>query len=67
MSINQIQKAYKLVCDVFNCVPSDVMMVTANETSGDLEAALALGMKAQEIRGLNCPATIEELSDKLGC
>lgn len=36
--------AYTVVTDLFRCMPSEVLMVTANKTFGDLEAATLLGM-----------------------
>ena len=59
-------KAYLTVCEVLGCEPSDVMMVTANEQSGDLEAARALGMEAMLIRGEKGPKTIIELAELFG-
>lgn len=60
-------KAYQTVCEVLGVEPHEVLMVTANETSGDLEAPLKIGMKTMEIRGESGPATITELADLLGC
>lgn len=39
-------KAYLTVCEVMWVQPSEVLMVTANEKFGDIEAAEALGMRA---------------------
>ncbi len=58
-------KAYMTVCEVLNVEPKDVLMVTANETFGDLEASRALGMEAILIRGKEGPKTIIELADLL--
>lgn len=44
---------------------SDFMMVTANPTFGDVEAATELGMVPQVIRHENTPATIIELAESL--
>lgn len=60
-------KAYLTVCEVLGVEPKDVMMVTANETFGDLEAARALGMTPQLIRGTSPVPTITALADRLGC
>lgn len=57
-------KAYMTVCEVLDVQPADVLMVTANRTFGDLEAATALGMSAQLIREEGCPQTIIELAQK---
>ena len=43
-------RAYLHVCRVWNVSPAEVMMVTANRTFGDLEAAEMLGMQPQLIR-----------------
>jgi 2-haloacid dehalogenase len=43
-------KAYMTVCEVMGVEPSEVMMVTANEHFGDLEASAALGMTPMLIR-----------------
>lgn len=58
-------KAYLTVCEVLGCNPADVMMVTANKTFGDLEAAEALGMTPMLIRDGDGPKTIIELADML--
>jgi len=42
--------AYRVMCRVLDVHPSEVMMVTANESFGDLEASAALGMRPQLIR-----------------
>lgn len=46
-------KAYMTVCEVLNVIPSEVIMVTANEKFGDLEASAALGMTPILIRNEN--------------
>lgn len=43
-------KAYMTVCEVLDVKPEEVMMVTANEKFGDIEAAKALGMESVLIR-----------------
>lgn len=58
-------KAYMTVCEVMNVEPHEVMMVTANETFGDLEASAALGMTPQLIRGNGKYQTITELANVL--
>lgn len=45
--------AYLTICDLLDVQPSEIMMVTANEKFGDLEAAQRLGMWTTLIR---CPA-----------
>ncbi len=42
--------AYRLICDVTGCKPEEVLMVTANEHFGDLEAAQSLGMQSFLLR-----------------
>lgn len=59
-------KAYLTVCEVLIVEPKDVIMVTANEKFGDLEAATALGMQAILIRGQAGPKDIIELAEYLG-
>ena len=65
-------RAYLSVCIAYNVQPSEVLMVTANpklgkHDYGDVEAAQKLGMQAQLIRNPNCPQTIIELAEMLGC
>lgn len=60
-------KAYMTVCEVLDVAPENVLMVTANESFGDLEASRALGMQAQLIRGGDGPKTIIGLATMLGC
>lgn len=60
-------RAYMTVCDIFQCEPANVMMVTANKDFGDLEASAALGMTPMLIRNGDGPKTIIELAEQLGC
>lgn len=60
-------RAYLTVCEVLGVAPADVLMVTANKTFGDIEAATTLGMQAQLIRGDSGVPSITALADKLGC
>jgi 2-haloacid dehalogenase len=46
--------AYMTICEVFGVNPSDVVMVTANEHFGDIEASRSLGMRPVLIRGEYC-------------
>lgn len=57
--------AYQMVIDLLGVKPEQVLMVTANETFGDLEAARALGMKAVLIRSETGPKDILDLYDYL--
>lgn len=58
--------AYLSVCQLWRVRPCDVMMVTANKTFGDLEAAAALGMQPQLIRHEDARvATIIDLAEVL--
>lgn len=58
--------AYLTVCDVLGVEPSTVLMVTANEKFGDLEASRAVGMKSILIRGAdNGPSDIIRLAELL--
>lgn len=71
LELNRVYKtdplAYLTVCEVLAVRAEDVMMVTANKDFGDLEASAALGMTPQLIRDPDCPATIIELAERLGC
>lgn len=58
--------AYLTVCQVLDVDASEVMMVTANKTFGDLEASAKLGMTPQLIRGDSDIQTIDELARSLG-
>lgn len=42
--------AYLTACSELDCKPSDCIMVTANKTFGDLEAAKTIGMKSILVR-----------------
>lgn len=70
LELNRVFKpdpfAYLTVCQVLEVKPKDVMMVTANEKFGDLEASKSLGMFPQLIRSGNTE-TIIELAIQLGC
>lgn len=60
--------AYLVMCNALDLPPSEVVMVTANRTFGDLEAASALGMQTRLIRDPSSElSTIHELADQLGC
>jgi len=48
-------RAYMLVCDLFRVEPKNVLMVTANEKFGDIEASRSLGMSAALVRGEEFP------------
>lgn len=69
LEINRVYKtnpaAYMTVCEVLDCRPENVLMVTANETFGDLEASRALGMQAVLIRGDSDIADIIDLAKRL--
>jgi len=58
-------KAYTMILDLLGVAPREVVMVTANKTFGDLEAARSLGMHAVLIRVQEGPQTISELFDYL--
>lgn len=57
--------AYLTVCSTFDVKPEEVMMVSANKTFGDIEAALSLGMKASLIRQGDNIDTIIDLAATL--
>jgi 2-haloalkanoic acid dehalogenase type II len=59
--------AYLMILPLCGVKPSEVMMVTANPTFGDIEASASLGMTPQTIRTEGNPSTIIELAESLGC
>ncbi|WP_417459082.1 hypothetical protein [Kordiimonas sp.] len=67
LELNKVYKtdprAYMTVCEVLDVAPENVLMVTANEKFGDLEASRALGMQAVLIRGDSEIQTILDLWD----
>lgn len=60
-------KAYLTVCEVLDVSPDEVLMVTANEHFGDLEASRALGMSAVLIRGASPYKDIIDLVNNINC
>jgi FMN phosphatase YigB (HAD superfamily) len=62
-------EAYLTLCELFRVKSQEVLIVTANPTLGDVEAAQALGMCYSIIRnGLSGHAKdIIDLAEKLGC
>lgn len=58
-------KAYQLIADLLGVQPSEVLMVTGNDGSPDLEYPKRIGMNTQRIRGSDGPQTIPELADML--
>ncbi len=70
MELNKVFKpkpeAYMTVCQVLGVSPQEVLMVTANEKFGDIEASQKLGMQAALIRGSSGPKDIIELAKSLG-
>jgi len=69
LELNKVYKpdhrAYLTVCSVLGAPPAEVAMVTANKEFGDLEAAMALGMRPVLIRHPGQPMTIVELAKQL--
>ena len=69
LELNKVFKpnpqAYMTVCEVLDIKPEEMIMVTANEKFGDLEASRKLGMEAILIRGETGPKTIVELAETL--
>jgi 2-haloalkanoic acid dehalogenase type II len=55
-------EAYLTLCDLFRVHPTEVMIVTANPTFGDVEAAEKLGMQPCVIRN-NHPAYPKDICD----
>lgn len=60
-------ESYMTICQLMRVEPSEVMMVTANETFGDLEASKALGMTPKWIRGNSDVKTIIDLASQMQC
>lgn len=58
-------RAYLTVCEVLDVEPKDVIVVTANKTFGDIEAAKKLSMGTALIRNDGCAKTIIELAEVL--
>jgi 2-haloacid dehalogenase len=57
--------AYRVVERDTGFTPAETLMVTANPTFGDIEGAIAIGMRYQVIR--HCyPKTVIELAEMLG-
>ena len=71
IEVNKVFKpkpeSYMTICQLMRVEPNEVMMVTANETFGDLEASKALGMIPKWIRGESGVNTIIDLAKELGC
>lgn len=72
LELNQVYKpngaAYLFVTDLLGIKPEEMMMVTANEKFGDLEAATELGMQSKLVRSeWNGQPTIIDLAKELGC
>lgn len=62
-------KAYRSLCKELRVKPAQVLMVTANEKFGDLEAAREVGMQSVFIDRTNkygSPRTILELAQQMG-
>lgn len=58
-------QAYLAICQQFKCMPADVLMVTGNAGSPDIEGARAVGMQSILIRQPGTPPTIEALANLL--
>lgn len=58
--------AYLAICKQFGPEPSEVLMVTGNEGSPDVEGARAVGMQSVLIRQPGTPQTIIELAKAMG-
>lgn len=58
-------EAYKLVAELTHVPLSEIMMVTANPTFGDVETAIALGMTPQVIRHPGTPEDTIVLAETL--
>lgn len=69
ISLNQVYKPHPLsylsVCQQHFYTPDQVLMVTGNANSPDIEGALNVGMNAVMIRQPNCLPTIIDLSREL--
>lgn len=71
ISLNRVYKphpnSYLSICQQCFCKPEDVLMVTGNYKSPDIEGANNVGMDSVLIRQEGCVADILELAKKLGC
>jgi len=56
---------YKFACDLLQCDPQDLLMVSANKDFGDIENAVAAGCKSQLVRHDGCPKDFIALANKL--
>jgi FMN phosphatase YigB (HAD superfamily) len=69
LSLNQVYKphprSYLSVCEQYFYEPNQVLMVTGNANSPDINGALRVGMNAVMIRQPNCISNIIELSREL--
>jgi len=59
--------SYKSICQQFPVEPQNVLMVTGNAGSPDVDGARAVGMQSILIRQPGTPQTIIELAELLGC
>jgi FMN phosphatase YigB (HAD superfamily) len=59
--------SYRSICQQFPFEPREVLMVTGNEGSPDVEGARTVGMQSILIRQPGTPQTIIELAELLGC
>jgi FMN phosphatase YigB (HAD superfamily) len=57
--------AYLAICQQFKVEPAEVLMVTGNAGSPDIEGARAVGMQSRMIRQLGSPQTISNLAYEL--
>lgn len=71
ISLNTVFKphprSYLSICEQCFCEPEDVLMVTGNAGSPDIDGALNVEMNAVMIRQPGCLEDINALADYLGC
>jgi 2-haloalkanoic acid dehalogenase type II len=58
--------AYLELCDQYRFLPAEVLMVTGNAGSPDIDGARAVGMQSIMIRQPGCPSTTAALAELLG-
>jgi len=67
MAFKPAPACYESIRHLMDCESGDVLMVTGNRGSKDVDGARAVGMQSILIRQPNTPQTIIELAELLGC
>lgn len=67
MAFKPAPSCYESIRYLMDCESADVLMVTGNSGSKDIDGARAVGMQSVLIRQPQTPQTIIELAELLGC